>query len=78
MYLRFSSVDSGLVWLLTRGYINQLSGQSPTDLRMGVPMPTTNFARRPVTLTESQRKAALNMPLQSGRFPRQLEDWLEA
>jgi hypothetical protein len=35
MYPRFSSVDSGHVWLLIRGYMNQLSGQTPTVLRVG-------------------------------------------
>jgi hypothetical protein len=43
MYPRFTSVDCGLVWLLIRGYINQLCGHTPTDLRMGAPMPTTNL-----------------------------------
>jgi hypothetical protein len=62
MYPRFSSVDSGPVWLLTRGYINQLCGETPTDLRMGTPMPTTNLAGLLVTLTETQRKAAINSP----------------
>jgi ADP-ribose pyrophosphatase YjhB (NUDIX family) len=78
MYPRFSSVDYGPLWLLIRGYINQLSEQIPTDLRMGAPMPTSNFAGLHVTLTETQRKAAVCSPLQSGRFPRELEDWLEA
>jgi hypothetical protein len=78
MYPRFSSVDYGHVWLLIRGYINQLSGRTPTDIRMGAPMPTTKFAGLPVTLTETQRKAAVNSPLQSGKFPREQENWLEA
>jgi 8-oxo-dGTP pyrophosphatase MutT (NUDIX family) len=43
MYPRFSSVDSGHVWLLIRGYINQLCKETPTDLRVGTPMPTTNL-----------------------------------
>jgi hypothetical protein len=58
MYLRFTSVDYGPLWLLIRGYINNLCGQTPTDLRMGAPIPTTNFDGLPVTLTETQRKAA--------------------
>jgi hypothetical protein len=70
MYPRFSSVDFGAVWLLIRGYINDMCGQTPTDLRMGAPIPTTNFAGLPVTLIETQRKAANNSPLQSGGFPR--------
>jgi hypothetical protein len=41
-------------------------------------MPTTIFAGLLVTLTETHRKAAINSPLQSGQFPRELEDWLEA
>jgi hypothetical protein len=74
MYPRFMLVDSGLVWLLIRGYINQLCGQTPTDLRMGAPMPTTNFFGLHVTLIETQGKAADNSPFQYGRFPRELED----
>jgi 8-oxo-dGTP pyrophosphatase MutT (NUDIX family) len=62
MYPRFSSVDAGHVWLLFRGYINQLCGETPTDLRVGTPMPTRNLAELPVTLTETQRKAAINSP----------------
>jgi hypothetical protein len=77
MYPRFSSVDFGTVWLLICGYINELCGQTPTDLRMGDLVPTTNFASLPVTLTETQRKAAINSPMQPGRFPRELEDMLE-
>jgi hypothetical protein len=72
------SVDSGYVWLLIRGYINQLSGNIPTDLRVGTPMPTTNLAGLHVTLTETHRKAAVNLPFQSGKYAREQEDWLEA
>jgi hypothetical protein len=75
---RFSSVDYGRVWLLIRGYIIQLSGQTPTDLRVGNPMPTTYSAGLPMTLSDTQRKAAVNSPLQSGKNARELEDWLEA
>jgi hypothetical protein len=78
MYPRLTFVDYCPVWLLIHGYINQLCGQTPTDLRMGVPFPTTNFACLPVTFTETQRKAAINSPMQSSPFPRELEDWLEA
>jgi hypothetical protein len=79
MYPRFSSVDFGHVWLLIRGCINQLCGETPTDLRVGPPMPTSNFlAGLPVTLTETQRKAAINFPFQSRDNARNLEDWLEA
>jgi hypothetical protein len=78
MYPRFSSVDSCHVWLLIRGYINQLCGVTPTDLRVGMPMPTSNIVGLPVTLTETQRKAAINSPFQSCDKPRNLEDWLEA
>jgi hypothetical protein len=41
-------------------------------------MPTTNLAGLLVTLTETQRKAAVNFPFQFGKDPRELEDWLEA
>jgi ADP-ribose pyrophosphatase YjhB (NUDIX family) len=78
MYSRFSSVDYGRVWLLIRGYINQLCGETPTDLRVGTPMPTTNLVGLPVTLMETQRKAAINSPYKSGENARDLEDWLEA
>jgi hypothetical protein len=74
MYPRFTYVDFGHVWMLIRGYINKLCGQTPTDLRMGAPMPTTNFAGLPVTLTETHGKAAINSKFQSGRGPRELED----
>jgi ADP-ribose pyrophosphatase YjhB (NUDIX family) len=77
-YSRFSSVDSGPVWLLIRGYINQLCGETPTDLRVDTPMPTSNLAGLLVTLTETQRKAWINSPFQSGANARDLEDWLEA
>jgi hypothetical protein len=78
MYSRFSSVDYGPFWLLIRGYINQLCGETPTDLRVGTPMPTRNLAGLPVTHTETQRKAAINSPFQSGDNARNLKDWLEA
>jgi ADP-ribose pyrophosphatase YjhB (NUDIX family) len=78
MYSRFTTVDSGHVWLLIRGHINRLTGEGPTNLRVGTPMPTHNLDGLPVTLTETQRKAAINSPLQSGRVANELEDWLEA
>jgi hypothetical protein len=54
-----------------------LCGETPTDLRMGVPAPTTNFASLSVTRTKIHRKAAINSKFQSSREPRELEDWLE-
>jgi hypothetical protein len=78
MYSRFTTVDSGPLWLLIRGYINQFFGEGPTDLRVGTPMPTRNLVGLPVTLTETQRKAAINSPYQYGGNARDLEDWLEA
>jgi ADP-ribose pyrophosphatase YjhB (NUDIX family) len=62
MFPWLSSVDSGHVWLLIRGYINQLCWQTPTDLRMGAPIPTTTFASLPVPLTDIRCKAAINSP----------------
>jgi ADP-ribose pyrophosphatase YjhB (NUDIX family) len=44
MHSRFTTVDSGHVWLLIRGHINRLIGVGPTDLRVGMPMPTQNLA----------------------------------
>jgi hypothetical protein len=41
-------------------------------------MPTTNFVGLPVTLTETQLKAAVSSPYQSSKTARELEDWLEA
>jgi hypothetical protein len=38
-YSRFTSVDSGHVRMLIRGYINHLCGRTPTDLRTGIPAP---------------------------------------
>jgi hypothetical protein len=66
------------MWMLTRGYINKLCGETPTDLRMGVPAPKTKFSGLSVTVIETQRKAAINSPFQSGPKPRDLEDTLEA
>jgi hypothetical protein len=45
---------------------------------MRTPVPTTNFDGLHVTLTETQRRAAINSKFQSGRQPRELEDWLAA
>jgi ADP-ribose pyrophosphatase YjhB (NUDIX family) len=78
MYPRFSSVDTGHVWLLIRGHMNHMFGEGPTGLRVGTPMPTQNLAGLPVTLTETQRKAAIDSPYQFGGSARDLEDWLEA
>jgi hypothetical protein len=45
---------------------------------MGVPALKTSFVGLSVTLTKTQRKAAINSPFQYGREPRDLEEWLEA
>jgi hypothetical protein len=34
---RFSDADYRLVWMLKKGYINELCGETLIDLRMGVP-----------------------------------------
>jgi hypothetical protein len=78
MYPRFSSVDYGHVWVLIRGYIKQLCGHTPTGLRMGAPILTTNFVELSITLTETKRKVSINSPFQSGLNPNELEEWLEA
>jgi hypothetical protein len=42
---RFVVADYGHVWMLIKGYIiNHMCGETPTDLRRGVPSPTTNFS----------------------------------
>jgi hypothetical protein len=41
-------------------------------------MPTRNLVGLLVTLTGTQRKAAINSPFKSGSNARNLEDWLEA
>jgi hypothetical protein len=57
---RLRVVNFGHVWMLINGYIYQLCGETPTNLHMGVPAPTTNFDGWSVTLTETQRQAAIN------------------
>jgi hypothetical protein len=64
--------------MLIKSHINRVCGEKPTDLRMGVPAPTTNFTGLTVTLTETPRKAAINSRYQYGRDARELEDWFEA
>jgi hypothetical protein len=77
-FTRFTAADFGLVWMLIQGYINQMCGETQTDLRMGIPVPTTNFAGMEVTMTETQSKAAINAPYQSRQYARKLdEEWLE-
>jgi hypothetical protein len=51
--------------------------ETPTNLRMGVPAPITNFASLSVTLTETQREAAINSTYQTCQNARELEDRLE-
>jgi hypothetical protein len=74
---RFTASDCGRMWMLIKGYINQLCGETPSCLRMGVPAPKANFVGMSVTETETQRKAAINAPYQSRQEPRKLMDWLE-
>jgi hypothetical protein len=38
--------------MLIKGYINQLCGEKPTDVRMGLPALATNFVGLSVTLIE--------------------------
>jgi hypothetical protein len=63
--------------MLFKGYINQLCGETLADLRMVVLSPTAKFNGLKVTLTKTQRKAAINAPYQSRQDARKLEDWLE-
>jgi hypothetical protein len=58
-YSRFSADDTRPLWTLVRGHINRVCGETPTNLRMGVPAPTNCFVGLlSVTLTQPQRKAA--------------------
>jgi hypothetical protein len=57
------------------GFINQLCGETPSDLRMGLPTPTTNCVGLRVILTETSR--SINATYQSGQDVRMLEDWMD-
>jgi hypothetical protein len=46
--------------MLFRGHINRLCGETPIDVRMGVPTPTINFVGLVVTLIETQHEAAIH------------------
>jgi hypothetical protein len=63
--------------MLVKGYNNQRCGETPIDVRMGIPANTMNVDRLSVTETEMRRKAAINAPYQFRKDPRKLEDWLE-
>jgi glyceraldehyde-3-phosphate dehydrogenase/erythrose-4-phosphate dehydrogenase len=54
-----------------------LFGETLTDLRMEVPSPITNFVGLNVTLTKTQRKAAINATHKSGQNVHKLEEWLK-
>jgi hypothetical protein len=52
-HLRFAAFTH--VWMLIKGYVNQLCGETPTDdLHMGFPSHVTNFGELSGTLTEMQ------------------------
>jgi hypothetical protein len=38
-----------------KGYINQMCEETRSDIRMGVPPPTSNFVGLEVTLTKTER-----------------------
>jgi hypothetical protein len=76
-FTRFTAAGSRHVWMLIKGYINQLCGETPPDLRMGVPAPTTSFVGLDVKLTETQRKATIHARDQKGQDAHKLEEWLE-
>jgi hypothetical protein len=48
--------------MLIKGHDNRLCGETPIDLRMEKPAPTTNFGGLLVTITQTQRKAAIQAP----------------
>jgi ADP-ribose pyrophosphatase YjhB (NUDIX family) len=76
-FTQFTAADYGPLWMLIKGYVNELCRETPTYLRMGIPPPTINFASLEVTLTHTQRKAAINAPYQSRQDARTLDKWLE-
>jgi hypothetical protein len=59
---------------IIRGFINLLCGDTPTDLRMGVPAPTTNFVCLTAPINETQRLAAISSRYQSSSDARELEN----
>jgi hypothetical protein len=61
-FTSLTAAISGHAWMLIKGYFNQLCGETPIDLRMGVPATTTKFASVEVTRIETQRKATINAP----------------
>jgi hypothetical protein len=67
---RLKDDDSGRVWILIKDYVNQLCGETPTDLRIGVPVNVTNFVELSIKLTEMQRKAAVNSTYHCGQDSR--------
>jgi hypothetical protein len=73
----FTIADCGHVSMLIKGYIKQLCGETPTDLPVGVPAPTTSFVGMTATQTETHRKAAINAPYRCGQDARKQEEWLE-
>jgi hypothetical protein len=74
---RFTAADSDPTWIFVKGYVNMMCGETPTDLRMEVPAPISDFVGQNVTLTETHRMAATNATYQFGQNARNLEDWLE-
>jgi hypothetical protein len=64
-YLSLAAADYGHVWILRNGCLNQMCGETPFDLRMGVPAHVTNFVGLSVTITETivrQRLAPFTSP----------------
>jgi hypothetical protein len=77
IFARFTTSDYGHVCMLIGGCVNQLCGETPTDLRIGVPVHVTNVVSFSVTLTETQRKATINAPYLSNQDARTLKYLLE-
>jgi predicted oxidoreductase len=63
--------------MLIMGYVNHFFGETPSNLRMGVPNHVTKFDGLSITLTNTKRKATINAPYQSGQYAHKLEEWLE-
>jgi hypothetical protein len=76
-FTRFTTADSRHLWMLIKGYINKVCGETPSNLRMGVPVPTTNSVGLSVEVTKTQRKAAFKAPYMSNQDAGRFEDYLE-
>jgi hypothetical protein len=60
---------------INKAYV--MCGETPIDLRMGVPVHIVDFVGLSITLIETQLKVVINVTYHSGQDARKLEDWLD-